>query len=208
VAHVTKGSLGARPERARVPDYLAHEGLEHAERAQAAVQGTSDPFLRFVPVAAAVMAVLAGLSSLYGNRLAERMLKLGGAAVLSQTRASDTWAEYEADSLKAHVTQAASLIASDPKERKQLAAQVRTFRNRQPPLRAEAERLEEDRTAAVNDMDSSELKKLRFDVGTALFQISIVLASIAAMVRRRPLFIAALIGGALGVLSCIVGLLL
>jgi hypothetical protein len=100
------------------------------------------------------------------------------------------------------------LIASDPKERKQLAGQVATFRKRQPPLRAEAEHLEEDRTAAVNDMDSAELKKLRFDIATALFQISIVLASISAMTRRPPLFVVALIGGALGILSCIVGFLL
>lgn len=190
-----------------MPDYLAHEGLEHAERAQEHIQGTSDPFLRYVPIAAAILAVCAGLSSLYGNRLGERMLKLGGVAVLSQTRASDTWAEYEADSLKAHITQAAASVATDPKLRKQLDAQVQTFRKRQPPLRSEAERLEGDRTAAVEDMDASETRKLRLDVGTALFQISIVLASIAAMVRRRPLFIAALVGGALGVVSCIVGLL-
>jgi hypothetical protein len=192
---------------APVPDYLAHEGLEHAERAHASVQGISDPFLRFVPIAAAVLAVCAGLSSLYGNRLGERMLKLSGVAVLSQTRASDTWAEYEADSLKAHITQAAASVATDPKLRKQLDAQVRTFRDRQPPLRSEAEHLENDRTAAVGDMDVIETRKLRFDVGTALFQISIVLASIAAMVRRRPLFMAALAGGALGIVSCIVGLL-
>jgi hypothetical protein len=207
-AHHERLSRSPSGKVAPVPDYLAHEGLEHAERAREHVEGTSDPFLRYVPIVAAVLAVLAGLSSLYGNRLAERMLKLGGAAVLSQTRASDTWAEYEADSLKAHVTQAASLIASDPKERKQLAGQVATFRKRQPPLRAEAEHLEEDRTAAVNDMDSAELKKLRFDIATALFQISIVLASISAMTRRPPLFVAALIGGALGILSCIVGFLL
>ncbi|MBV8365991.1 MAG: DUF4337 family protein [Candidatus Eremiobacteraeota bacterium] len=190
-----------------MPDYLAHEGLEHAERAHEHVQGTSDPFMRFVPIAAAVLAVCAGLSSLYGNRLAERMLKLGSSSVLSQTQASDTWAEYEAQSLKAHVAASFATTTSDPKIRKQLEGDVRNYRTRQVPLYAEARQLESATTASVEAMEVAEAKKLRFDVATAVFQISIVLASISAMTKRPPLFIAALVGFVLGIVSCVVGLL-
>ena len=72
---------------------------------------------------------------------------------------------------------------------------------------AEARQLESATTASVEAMEVAEAKKLRFDVATAVFQISIVLASISAMTKRPPLFIAALVGFVLGIVSCVVGLL-
>jgi hypothetical protein len=190
-----------------VSDYLAHEGLEHAEKAHEHLGGTSDPVLRLVPVVAAVLAVCAGLSSLYGNRLSETMLLHAQEAVLDQTRAADTWNEYEANSLKAHVESTAQVLTSDPATRRQLHDEEGKYRKRQQPLMVEAKQLESERTAALSALDSVEPKKLDFDVATALFQISIVLASIAAMTKRSPLFFIGLVGGVIGLAFCVVGLL-
>ncbi|MBV8281045.1 MAG: DUF4337 family protein [Candidatus Eremiobacteraeota bacterium] len=190
-----------------MPEFLAHEGLEHAERAHEHLQGTSDPLLRFIPIAAAILAVLAGLASLYGGRLAERQLELGSSAVLAQTRASDTWAEYQAQSLKAHINAAALAVAANASTRAKLAADMQSYRQRQPPLMQEATKLENERTQLLDSMDKVVTKKLDVDVGVALFQISIVLASVAAMTKRPPLFIAGLVGGAIGLIYCVVGLL-
>jgi len=205
---VTERPPPSEPENQRaVPDYLAHEGLEHARAAQEHVEGTSDPFLRYVPVTAAVLAVCAGLSSLVGNRLAEAMLSSGSQAVLAQTQAADLWNEYEADSLKAHIDVGAEALAPNAKVRQQLHEDEIKYRNRQTPLSVEARALEDERTATLTKMDKAEAKKLDMDVATALFQVSIVLASIAAIVKRSPLFIVGIIGGAIGIAFCVVGLL-
>jgi len=190
-----------------VPDYLAHEGLEHARAAHEHVEGTSDPFLRYIPVAAAVLAVCAGLSSLYGNRLGEAMLSSGSQAVLAQTQAADLWNEYEADSLKAHIDAGAEALAPNATVRQRLHEDEIKYRTKQAPLGAEAMALEDARTASLTKMDKVEAKKLDMDVATALFQVSIVLASIAAIVKRPPLFVVGIIGGAIGIAFCVVGLL-
>lgn len=187
-------------------DYLAHEGLEHAERAREHLESAPHhPLLSGVPLVAAVLAVLAGLSSLYGNRLAETMLTQGNEAVLDQAAASDKWNEYQAESLKAHLAGSIAELSQAPEIKKLFMQAEDSYRKRQPPLKTEAKQLEKDETDAIASMNHIEAKKLFFDVATALFQISIVLASIAAMTRRPPLFIIALIGGAIGLASCAIG---
>src|SRR5579883_1607138 len=81
------------------PALEAHEHMEHAEHAS----HESDPFISKVSITVAVLAVLAaGVSSL-------ETIEAGGAitsaseAVLSQDKATDLWAEYQADSLKKHI---------------------------------------------------------------------------------------------------------
>lgn len=187
-------------------DYLAHEGLEHAERAREHLEGAPHhPFLRGVPLVAAILAVCAGLSSLYGNRLGEAMLILGNEAVLDQATASDKWNEYQAESLKAHLAGSIGALSQTPGVKQLFSQSERSYRKRQPPLQAEAKRLEQEESDAIARVNRIEAKKLYFDVATALFQISIVLASISAMTLRPPLFIVGLIGGAIGLISCAVG---
>jgi len=189
-----------------VSDYLAHEGLEHAERAREHLDGAPHhPFLRGVPLVAAILAVCAGLSSLYGNRLGEAMLILGNEAVLDQAAASDKWNEYQAESLKAHLAGSIGALSQTPGVKQLFSQSERSYRKRQPPLQAEAKRLEQEESDAIARVNRIEAKKLYFDVATALFQISIVLASISAMTLRPPLFIVGLIGGAIGLISCAVG---
>jgi hypothetical protein len=189
-----------------VSDYLAHEGLEHAERAREQLESAPHPpILRGVPLVAAILAVCAGLSSLYGNRLAETMLTQGNEAVLDQAAASDKWNEYQAESLKAHLAGSIGELAQSPDIKKLFSQSEQQYRKRQPPLQTEAQHLERDEADAIALMNRVESKKLYFDVATALFQISIVLASIAAMTRRPPLFIIALIGGTIGLASCVIG---
>lgn len=189
-----------------MPDYLAHEGLEHAEKALQHLEGSSDPRLRFVPVVAAALAVCAGLSSLWGNRLAESMLLRGQQAVLDQTQASDSWNEYQADSLKKHVQMVAGELATDPALRRRLHGDELRYAAREKPLSVAAKGYETQRTVALAIMDKSEANKLDFDVATALFQISIVLASIAAMTKQPWLFFLGIVGGAIGIAFCVVGL--
>jgi hypothetical protein len=197
-----------RPKRAAVSDYLAHEGLEHAERAREQLEGAPHhPFLRGVPLVAAILAVCAGLSSLYGNRLGEAMLIQGNEAVLDQASASDKWNEYQAESLKAHIAGSIGQLGRSSAVKQLFLQSQEAYRKRQPPLQAEATRLEQAESDTIARVDRIEAKKLSFDIATALFQISIVLASISAMTRRPPLFIISLIGGSIGLVSCVVGFL-
>lgn len=187
-------------------DYLAHEGLEHAEQAREHLTGDVHPLLKWVPLAAAILAVLAGLSSLYGNRLAESMIGMGDEALLDQTQAADTWNEYEAQSLKKHLATELAFVTADPAAKRRFAGLQRTYAARQKPLEIEAKALEKRRTAALERMERIEAQKLHSDVATGLFQISIVLSSIGALTKRHLLFIVGIAGAIIGLIFCVLGL--
>lgn len=199
--------------------YSAKEGLEHAERAQEALRGEGGDdghgeagriehaLLRAVPLVAAILAVFAGLSSLYAGRLAETMLSLKNEGILAQAKASDTWSEYQADSLKKHVADTASLLAATPALRKKFAADAKMYQARQGPLKTEALKLTDERITSMEHAEKFESRKLLIDVAVALFQIAIVMASVSAMVRRPALFYIALVVGVVGAVFGVVGLL-
>ncbi len=166
-------------------EHHAHELLEHAEHR----------LLHLVPLLAAILAVLAGLSSLYGGRLAERILTLRTEAVLHEVNASDMWAEYQAESLKAHLYSLGAATQSG-NQRAALRTQAKGYRSEQGPLRAQAQRNETERDQALAASAIAERRKANFDVAVALYEIAIVLTSVAALTKRPWLLGLAVVLGA------------
>ncbi len=62
---------------------------------------------RWVPIAAAVLAVLAAVSGYFGNRRSTQALFAKNEAIVATTHASDTFAQYQAERLKYYVSQSA-----------------------------------------------------------------------------------------------------
>ncbi len=185
-------------------DYSPRESLEHEDRARELVEHVEQRGSRFVPLIAAVLAVLAGLSSLYAGRLSERILTLKNEAVLDEVTASDLWSEYQAESVKGHLyeisalSQTGALAASMHKRAAQYKAE-------QKPLMREARRHEALRDEELRNSTNTERRKASLDVAVALFEISIVLVSIAALARRPWLLAFAGIGGVTALIYAVRG---
>ncbi|MBC5827273.1 MAG: DUF4337 domain-containing protein [Candidatus Eremiobacteraeota bacterium] len=176
------------------------------ERARESIAGDRHNALRFIPLLAAVLAIFAGLSSLYASRLGEEGLSSKNEAVLAQARASDMWAEYQAESIKAHLYEIAVIAnVSTPTGRSRLRALEAQYRRRQPALLSSAKMAEEDRDAALRFSQRIESRKVKFDIAVALYEVAIVLASIAAIVRRWALFGLSAAGGVVGLAFTILG---
>src|SRR5580700_10778441 len=112
--------------------------MEHVEKTREFLEKSAHAVLRHVPLVAAALAVLAGLSSLLGARTGEAMLVTRTEAVLSQARATDLWNEYQADSLKAHLGESLAVIAATAPVRRQLVTAAKEYRGRQAPLKKTA----------------------------------------------------------------------
>jgi hypothetical protein len=187
-------------------DYSPRESLEHEDRARELVEHAEQSGRRFVPLIAAVLAVLAGLSSLYAGRLSERILTLKNEAVLDEVTASDLWSEFQAESVKGHLyeisalSQTGALAATMSKRAAQYKAE-------QKPLMREARRHEGLRDQELRDSATTERRKASLDVAVALFEISIVLVSIAALARRSWLLAFAGIGGVVALFYAVRGVL-
>jgi hypothetical protein len=142
-----------------------------------------------VAVTAAILAVLASISSLQAERTAAESILRKNEAVLAQSRASDEWALRQAKSIKLHLQELApgkEAVDAD-RQRAEITASVERAR--------EAERLRDE---ANHDASERFEQHHRFAVGTSLLQIAIVLETVAAVLGRPPLWWGGIIVGAVG----------
>jgi hypothetical protein len=187
-------------------DYSSREAIEHVEHTHELLSHSENATLRLVPLMAAVLAIFGGLSSLYAGRLGERVLTLKNEAVLHEVSASDLWTEYQAESIKSHLYE----LSAQTKSGTAAAATRATaekYRAEQPPLRDEARRDEALRDEELAASTTLEKNKTDFQIALALFEVAIVLTSIAAMVKRPWLIGLAAIGGVIAIVVCVIGML-
>lgn len=174
----------------------AHERHEH---------GHEGP--RWVPLAAAVLAVLAAISGYVGNVRSTTALIAKNDAIVAITHASDTYAEFQADRLKYYVAQTALDAGVGPGGN---AAKLREAAAREAgkakPLVAKAKGFEDEAERANARSERSLAQHETIEVATTLFEVSIVLVSITALVGSRLLPIAAGVASALGIVIFAIGL--
>jgi len=176
--------------------------MEKAEEAAA----SREAFGRHAVILVSILAALLAIASLAGNRASTE-------AILAQAVASDTYNEYQANSLKRHVNldDAATLrllAAGGPHEAEansQAAALEQAVAEKYQPaqdqLLPKAQELEQER-------DRNEAQHRIFQTAEASFQIGIVLTSVAIAARVIPLLWAAGVLGVIGLLLTADGILL
>ncbi len=148
-----------------------------------------------ISLAISILAVLVAMVTVMGHRTHTE-------AVLMQGKAADQWNLYEAkkirqDSLLVVVDQMALQPTVDPKG---TAAKLVEYKAH---IAKWTEDLKEAQKAAdeyESEVKLAEAKAVRFDLGEALLQISVVLSSITLFTRRRTYFFGGLGLGAIGLL--------
>lgn len=164
---------------------------------------------KLIPVAAAIIAVLAALATLFANHSSISGLAQKNEGILYQTKASDQYNYYESKRIKVQLNQAlinAGLVrdAKGLQTMKTLMAkedsQAKTIL-----VKAEQNQTESDdhSTAAESRMQAYE----SFEVGATLFEVSIVLVSITALMQTRVLLYVASITSGVGLIFLISGFL-
>ncbi len=172
----------------------AAERFEHAEE----LAEKRESFGKRVAVLVAVLAAMLALAGLGANRAQEEVL-------LAQVQASDTWNEYQANSLKKHINDdmALSLTKQGATDdaKKLIDANNNKYIPKQKELQPKAQALEHDRDVAHNRHDS-------YQISEAAFQLGIVLCSIAIIARALWLVFLGAGLGVIGLASLLNGFLL
>ena len=174
------------------PTLSAHEHLEHAEHAAHA----HDPFIARVSITIATLAVLAAT----GGSL--ETIEAGGAviaanhAVLEQNKASDNWAEYQADSLKKHLYGIAADGggANAARYRKTESQQKAT----QDGIRKQATQSEGRRDSFLEEESEHERRHHVLTLAATLLEVGIAVCTVAIITRRRSFWIGSMLLGAAG----------
>ena len=87
------------------------EAIEHAEHAHHAAE-SGDPLMIQVTLSIAVMSVIAAFIGALGETEASHTFVEKNDAVLAQAKASDTWAEYQSESVKRHIYTLGSVLTA------------------------------------------------------------------------------------------------
>ena len=178
--------------------------------AEAHADGGRPGWLDALAVSTALFAVLAAFASLKAGDSANEALYRANQAVLQQTRAVDSWSQFQADSVKKY--QAQSLITLLPHvggSAAEVAAakqQVTARQKTQDALRLEAQQRDAETARLSKESEALLSRHTRFALGVTLFQVAIGLAAIATLLRRRPLWWLSLGVGGAATVALIVGL--
>jgi hypothetical protein len=168
-----------------------NDALEHAEHsAHAAASG--DPMTLRVTLSIAVMAVIAAFIGALGETEASHTFVEKNDAVLEQARASDAWANYQAESIKKHIYDVGAALSSAPEAAARLKTEADNYGKQQPETQSEAKHHEAEVADYSAKAEEHFARHHILTVAEGLVHIAIAGASIALLARLRAAWYAAL----------------
>jgi Domain of unknown function (DUF4337) len=163
----------------------------HEDRVAAKAKEKRESWTRYVSLMIVVLAVATAIGSLKAGGF-------GSKVILYQAQASDTWALYQAKSIKQRLAELEA-HGTDAQLAAKCAADVVRYATEEKDVEAKAMSLEAAREAAARHGPP-----LGFAI--ASLQISIALASVCLITKRKGVWAAAAVLGSLGVGYLVYGL--
>jgi hypothetical protein len=155
---------------------------------------------RYLAITTALIAVAGALASLESGALANAALLEKDDAVLSQSRASNEWAHYQATSIKVHLLENAQATPERADALRKYQAQKEEIAKRAEELQTKVDE---------SNRRSSELfeRHHRIALSVTTFQIAIALSAMSALLERRSFWAFSLAAALAGLISFGVGFL-
>lgn len=179
-----------------MPEFHTHHALTEAgERNEQLSEGN-----KIVPIAAAIIAVLAALATLFSNHSSVSGLEKRTLAGIYQTRAADSYSYYESSRIKIEVNQAIiqSGLAASAQPRTAMTARINKEQKKSAATLEEAKRSEETSHAYLEAAEKTMSSYEHFEWAATLFEVAVVLVSITALTRTHALLYAGFLATAVG----------
>ena len=186
----------ARGIRGNKMENETSEHLEHAEHAEHAAH-SGDPFLARVSVTIAILAVVAATVGSLETIESGKAISDKNESVLLQNKATDTWAFFQAQSVKKNLYDIAA--ASNPAKAEEYDKKARGYEKDSDTTKSKAESLEGETSAKLEESNAHEHRHHILTTGVTLLHVSIAIATIAIIMRgQRWPWHASMILGAIG----------
>ena len=178
------------------PALEAHEHSEHAQHAA----HEADPFTARVAITVAFLAVLAAAATSMETVEGGLAITASSEAVLAQDKATDSWNEYQADSLKKHIYGIAADAGGPHAADYRRTAKEQT--DKQDEIRKRATENEAESRKLSAESAGHERRHHWLTGAATLVEIGIALSTIAIITKRRPFWFGAL---GLGIVGLVLG---
>ncbi len=173
----------------------ALDAQEHAEHAEHAAHAR-DPFISRVSITVAVLAVMAATAGSLETVEGGRAITQSSEAVLAQDKATDSWNEYQADSLKRHMYEIA--LGTGSAKAEEYRSDIKEQHESQNKARDKAQEAEQERDALMRSSALHEERHHWLTGSATLIEIGIALSTVAIITARRVFWLSAIGLGAVG----------
>lgn len=170
-----------------------------------------EPWLNYLALSTVILAVCATLSTFKGGGYSTR-------SVISQAQASDQWAYYQAKSIKGYLYDLQKekleleVKAAGPKMQKTLLEEyegkIETYSKKIKKYDEEKKDIEKKAKELETVRDEAKLHSQAFGMAVIFLQIAILLSSIAALLKKKPVWLLGVVIGAVGLVYFADGFLL
>jgi hypothetical protein len=167
-----------------------------------------DPWLNYLALTTVILAVCATLSSFRGSSYSTQR-------ILNQTQASDQWAFYQAKSIKGYIYQAskdglelelAALGAKVPQQvTEAYQGKIADYATQIARYEAERKGIQEKAQDHERIRDDAARHGQAFNFAVIFLQIAILLSSIAALMKKKAIWLLGSLVGLVGVLYFVNG---
>jgi hypothetical protein len=156
--------------------------------------------LRTIALTTALFAAMAAITSLEAGSTVNEALVLKTEATRLQAEASDKWAYYQAKNIKATVLDVSRSVylALDKTPPEEFAKNQERYAEDQRKASEEAKELEHKRDEKGEEADHLMHHHHFYAQAVALLQVSIALGAVAALTRKRPVWIGSTLLGLAG----------
>jgi hypothetical protein len=169
------------------------EALEHAHHAV----HQNDPFTIRASLSIAVMAVVAATIGGFESSASNEAVLSKNEATLAQNKATDSWAFYQATSIKKNLYTTLADLAP-PEKAPEYMKKAKDYETREPKIESEARGLEAQVEGFSHESDHHTRVHHGLTIAGTIEHVSIAAASIAVIARSRLMWYSAMGLGALG----------
>jgi Na+/glutamate symporter len=155
-----------------------HE-IEHV-----AEHGSHDPSAGTIAVATAIIATVGALFSYMGGATQANAGLYKNDAAIKKTEASNQWNFYQAKSSKQNLTELAAVLVPEDRKAKYLE-EVERYKKEKAEIKVKADALEAEATEWNKKSDEQMHQHHRWAQATTALQVSIALAAMALLTKKK-----------------------
>ncbi|UFS71647.1 DUF4337 domain-containing protein [Geomonas sp. RF6] len=161
-----------------------------------------EPWLNYLALTTVILAVCATMATFKGGGFSSRSL-------LSQTQASDQWAYYQSKSIKGYLNEMQKdqlelqlqTVHRDPATEARYREKIEGYGRKVAKYEEEKKKIEQDAKRLEQVRDEATRHGQAFGVAVIFLQIAILLSSIAALLKKRWLWIGGCVVGCYGIVQ-------
>jgi hypothetical protein len=166
---------------------MAEEGFEVPQPHEKLVEehAEHDDLAQRIALVTAVLATIGAVFSYQSGANQNQAMFLKNEGIRLQAQASDQWAFFQSTSTKEHIAKVAAELVTDEAAKQKFLAEAAHEADKKEGIQKKAEALEKE--SEEKDKLSEEVLKPheRMALGMTLIQISVALASITVLTRRK-----------------------